>query len=36
VHPRILVEGIELAKNETLRFLEDFKIEKEITKDLLL
>ena len=34
VHPRILVEGIEMAKNETLRFLEEFKIEKETTREL--
>jgi T-complex protein 1 subunit zeta len=25
VHPRILVEGMELAKTESLRFLETFK-----------
>jgi T-complex protein 1 subunit zeta len=28
VHPRILVDGIEIAKKETLNFLETFKIEK--------
>jgi len=36
VHPRILVEGMELAKTETLKFLEDFKIEKEVNRDLLV
>ena len=36
VHPRILVEGMELAKTETLRFLEEFKIAKEVTRDLLI
>jgi T-complex protein 1 subunit zeta len=36
VHPRVLVEGMELAKNETLRFLEEFKVPKEITRDLLV
>ena len=36
VHPRILVDGIELAKKETLAFLEVIKVKKEITKDLLL
>lgn len=36
VHPRILVEGMELAKVETLRFLEEFKQEKEATRDLLV
>lgn len=36
VHPRILVDGIELAKVETLRFLEEFKLAKEINKELLV
>ena len=36
VHPRIIVEGMELAKTETLRFLEEFKISKEVTRDLLV
>lgn len=36
VHPRILVEGMELAKTETLRFLEEFKLTREITRDLLI
>merc|ERR1711935_521520 len=36
VHPRILVEGMELAKTETLRFLEEFKLAKEVTRDLLI
>lgn len=36
VHPRILVDGIELAKKEVLAFLERFKVQKEITKELLL
>lgn len=37
VHPRILVDGIELAKKETLAFLERFKIEKtDISKELLM
>ena len=36
VHPRILVEGMELAKAETLRFLETFKVEKEINRELLI
>ena len=34
VHPRVLVDGIELAKAETLRFLEDFKVAKEIDHEL--
>jgi len=25
VHPRVLVEGMDLAKTESLRFLEEFK-----------
>lgn len=36
VHPRILVDGIELAKKQTLEFLEQFKIKKEINKELLM
>jgi len=36
VHPRIIVEGIDFAKMEALKFLESFKIEKEITRDLLI
>lgn len=36
VHPRILVEGMELAKTETLRFLEEFKQSPEVTRDLLV
>jgi len=36
VHPRTLVDGMELAKAETLRFLEEFKIAREVTRDLLI
>jgi T-complex protein 1 subunit zeta len=37
VHPRVLVDGIELAKKETLAFLEVTKIPKpDVTKELLL
>lgn len=37
VHPRILVDGIEIAKKETLSFLEQFKIVKEdVSKELLM
>lgn len=37
VHPRILVDGIEIAKKETLAFLETFKIVKENpSKELLM
>lgn len=36
VHPRIIVEGMEAAKNETLRFLEEFKLSREVTRDLLV
>lgn len=36
VHPRTLVDGMELAKIETLRFLEEFKIAREVTRDLLI
>jgi len=37
VHPRIIVDGFELAKAETLRFLDTFKIDKpDLSRDLLL
>lgn len=38
VHPRILVDGIELAKQETLKFLEQIKIpiQGDITKEILI
>lgn len=37
VHPRILVDGIEAAKKETLKYLEEIKIQKpELTKELLM
>jgi len=37
VHPRIIVDGLEKAKKETLRFLEDFKINhEEVSRELLV
>lgn len=36
LHPRILSEGISLAKKQAQFFLEEFKIKKEIEKKLLL
>ena len=37
VHPRILVDGIEIAKRETLKFLEEFKVAKpDVPRELLL
>ena len=37
VHPRILVDGIDIAKKETLAFLEKFKIDKPtVSKELLM
>merc|ERR1712086_323540 len=36
VHPRILVEGMELAKTQALAFLEEFKVDKEVDRDLLV
>ena len=35
LHPRVLVEGIEFAKTESLAFLEKFKVEKEVDRELL-
>ena len=37
VHPRVIVDGIDIARKETLSFLETFKIPKEnVDKDLLI
>ena len=36
VHPRVLVDGMEFAKVEVLKFLEDFKQTKEIDRELLV
>jgi T-complex protein 1 subunit zeta len=36
VHPRVLVDGIESAKIETLKFLEEFKETKTIDRDVLI
>ncbi|KAK3700223.1 T-complex protein 1 subunit zeta [Vermiconidia calcicola] len=36
LHPRVITDGYELAKNEALRFLDDFKLEKEVERELLL
>ncbi|KAK9495407.1 chaperonin Cpn60/TCP-1 family [Lipomyces doorenjongii] len=36
LHPRLLTEGFELARKEALKFLDSFKIEKEMDRELLL
>ena len=36
LHPRVITDGYETAKEETLKFLEEFKIEKEPERELLL
>ncbi|KAL9109634.1 MAG: hypothetical protein Q9227_005671 [Pyrenula ochraceoflavens] len=36
LHPRIIVDGYEIAKTEALKFLDSFKIEREIDRELLL
>ncbi|KUL86521.1 hypothetical protein ZTR_04181 [Talaromyces verruculosus] len=36
LHPRVLTDGFELAKNETLKFLDSFKIDREIERELLI
>jgi T-complex protein 1 subunit zeta len=36
VHPRILVDGIEMAKKAALSYLETFKVEKEMDKEALV
>ncbi|RCI11561.1 hypothetical protein L249_7564 [Ophiocordyceps polyrhachis-furcata BCC 54312] len=36
LHPRILTDGFELAKVEALKFLDSFKLPKEVDRELLL
>lgn len=36
LHPRIITDGFEIAKKETINFLEKFTVSKEIDRELLL
>ncbi|KAG9242267.1 chaperonin Cpn60/TCP-1 family [Calycina marina] len=36
LHPRIITDGYEIAKAESLNFLDSFKLEKEVDRELLL
>ena len=36
LHPRIITDGYEIAKTEALKFLDTFKLEKEVDRELLL
>ncbi|KAJ0165148.1 T-complex protein 1 subunit zeta [Colletotrichum tanaceti] len=36
LHPRIITDGFEIAKNESLKFLDNFKLAKEVDRELLL
>ncbi|KAK7210476.1 hypothetical protein V2G26_017654 [Clonostachys chloroleuca] len=36
LHPRIITDGFEIAKVEALKFLDDFKIAKEVDRELLI
>ncbi|KAH9825862.1 T-complex protein 1 subunit zeta [Teratosphaeria destructans] len=36
LHPRVITDGYELAKNEALKFLDEFKLEKDVDRELLL
>ncbi|KAN0070050.1 Carbamoyl-phosphate synthase (glutamine-hydrolyzing) [Elaphomyces granulatus] len=36
LHPRVITDGYEIAKNETLKFLDQFKLERQIDRELLL
>jgi len=36
LHPRVITDGYELARSETLDFLDKFKLQKEIDRELLL
>ncbi|KAK3939359.1 TCP-1/cpn60 chaperonin family-domain-containing protein [Diplogelasinospora grovesii] len=36
LHPRIITDGFEIAKNEALKFLDTFKLPREVDRELLL
>ncbi|KAL9096414.1 MAG: hypothetical protein Q9165_001411 [Trypethelium subeluteriae] len=36
LHPRVITDGYELAKTEALKFLDEFKMQKEVDRELLL
>lgn len=36
LHPRVITDGYEIAKTESLKFLDSFKIEREVDRELLL
>ena len=36
LHPRVITDGYELAKTEALKFLDQFKIQREVDRELLL
>ncbi|WEW60494.1 T-complex protein 1 subunit zeta [Emydomyces testavorans] len=36
LHPRVITDGYEIAKNESLKFLDSFKLDREIDRELLL
>src|ERR1700760_2300862 len=36
LHPRVITDGYELAKSESLKFLDGFKLAKEVDRELLL
>ncbi|KIX02207.1 T-complex protein 1, zeta subunit [Rhinocladiella mackenziei CBS 650.93] len=36
LHPRVITDGFEVAKTETLKFLDEFKITRKVNRELLL
>lgn len=36
LHPRVITDGYEIAKNEALKFLDGFKLKREVDRELLL
>ena len=36
LHPRVIVDGYDLARDETLKFLDSFKVTREIDRELLM
>lgn len=36
LHPRVITDGYEIAKNEALKFLDEFKLQRDVDRELLL
>lgn len=36
LHPRVITDGYDLAKNEALKYLDSFKLQRDVDRELLL